>query len=45
MAPVEAVGSDSGGAACPGQLPLVIETSSMARSPVKEDPAIPSNVT
>ena len=45
MAPVEAVGSDSGEAACPGQLPLVIETSSMARSPVKEDPAIPSNVT
>ncbi len=38
---VESVGV----AVCPWQLPLVIETSSMATSPVQEDPAIPSNVT
>jgi len=41
-APVKAVGR-GGGVACPWQLPLVIETSSMAKSPVKDDPAIPSN--
>ena len=29
----------------PWQLPLFIETSSIAKSPLKEDPAIPSNVT
>jgi len=44
-APVEAVRSGGGGVACPWQLPLVIEISSMAKSPVKDDPAIPSNVT
>ena len=30
---------------CLWQLPVLIETSSMAKSPVKEDPTIPSNVT
>ena len=34
-----------GGVMCPWQLPLLIETSSIAKSPVTEDPAIPSNVT
>ena len=34
-----------GGAVCPWQLPLLIETSSIAKSPLSEDPAIPSNVT
>ena len=29
----------------PKQLPLLIDTSSMAKSPVKDDPLIPSNVT
>ena len=38
---VEKVGS----VVCPRQLPLLIETSSMAKSPVKEVPLIPSNVT
>ena len=33
------------GAALPPQLPLLIETSSMAKSPLEEDPTIPSNVT
>jgi len=39
------VGGTVGGAVCPRQLPLLIETSSMAMSPVKDVPAIPSNVT
>lgn len=30
---------------CLWQLPFLIETSSMAKSPLKEDPVIPSNVT
>ena len=34
-----------GDAVCPWQPPLLIETSSIAKSPVNEDPAIPSNVT
>ena len=33
-----------GGGVCPGQLPLDTVTSSMAMSPVKEYPTIPSNV-
>ena len=43
--PGEAVGGNDGRTVWPGQLPLLIETSSMAKSPVKEDPTIPSNVT
>ena len=34
-----------GSTVCLWQLPLLIETSSMAKSPVKEVPVIPSNVT
>ena len=34
-----------GDVVCPWQLPLLIETSSIAKSPVNEDPAIPSKVT
>ena len=34
-----------GDAVCPWQLPPVIETSSIAKSPLNEDPRIPSNVT
>ena len=34
-----------GDAVCPWQLPLLIETSSIAKLPVIEDPTIPSNVT
>ncbi len=41
---VNVVGS-VGVAVCTWQLPLVNVTSSMAKSPVEEDPAIPSNVT
>lgn len=33
-----------GAAVWPTQLPLLIKTSSMAKSPVKDVPAIPSNV-
>ena len=36
---------DVGVAVCPWQLPLLTETSSIAKSPVWEDPTIPSNVT
>ena len=41
---VVGTGCHVGGGVCPEQLPLVIETSSMAMSPVKEYPTIPSNV-
>ena len=37
--------SDVGNEDDPRQLPLVIVTSSIARSPVKEGPTIPLNVT
>lgn len=36
---------DVGGPVCIWQLPLIIETSSMAKSPVQDDPTIPSNIT
>ena len=37
-------GCHVGGGVCPEQLPLDTVTSSMAMSPVKEYPTIPSNV-
>ena len=42
---VDKVENDVGNALCPWQFPLLIETSSIAKSPVIEDPTIPSNVT
>lgn len=41
---VVATGHVEGAAVWPTQLPLLIKTSSMAKSLVKEDPVIPSNV-
>ena len=42
---VAPVGKVGGATVWPKQLPLLIITSSMAKSPVYDDPLIPSNVT
>lgn len=42
---VDVVEKVVGDAVCSWQFPLLIETSSIAKSPVIEDPTIPSNVT
>lgn len=42
---VDPVGKVDGAAVWPKQPPLLIDTSSMAKSPVYDDPLIPSNVT
>lgn len=42
---VDPVGKADGAAVWPKQPPLLIDTSSMAKSPVYDDPLIPSNVT